>query len=381
MLPYGRQTIDEADIAAVVKVLRSDWLTTGPQVEAFEQAFARRVGAEHAVAVNSGTAALAAAYHALNLRPDDEVIVPAITFASTANAVIQIGANPVIVDVAPDTLLIDSQSIEARITPRTRAIVAVDYAGQPCDYEDLRVVADRHGLMVVSDACHALGATWRGKSVGCLTPLTVFSFHPVKVITTGEGGMVTTSDSALAERMRAFRNHCITADFRERASRGSWEYTIDELGGNYRLSDMQCALGLSQLGKLDDFVARRRAVAARYDELIADVPGVAPLMVQPEVGHAYHLYVVRLEVERLTADRRAIFAALRAEGVGVNVHYLPVHLHQLYRERYGTKPGDCPDAEAAYERILSLPIFPGMSDADATDTVTALAKVLRRYQR
>lgn len=381
MLPYGRQTIDDADIAAVVSVLRSDWLTTGPQVEAFERAFAAKVGAEHAVAVSSGTAALHAAYHALNLRPGDEVIVPAMTFASTANAVLQTGAKPVIADVASDTLLVDEASIAARISPRTRAIVAVDYAGHPCDYASLRALADRQGLAVVSDACHALGATWRGFSVGSLTPLTVFSFHPVKAITTGEGGIVTTSDARLADRMRSFRNHCITADHRARAAQSSWEYEIGESGANYRLTDLQCALGLSQLAKLGGFVERRRAIAARYDELLADLPGAKPLAVRDDVQHAYHLYVVKLELEQIRADRRAIFAALRGEGIGVNVHYLPVHLHPLYRERFGTAPGDCPNAEAAYERILSLPIFPTMSEEDIADVVAGLWKVLNHYRR
>jgi len=378
LLPYGRQLIDEADIAAVVNVLRSDWLTTGPAVEAFEGAFAARVGARHAVAVSNGTAALHAAFHALDLGPGDEVIIPAMTFASTATAVVMTGARPVFADVDARTLLVDAESVEARIGPRTRAIIAVDYAGQPCAYDALAKLADRHHLALLSDACHSLGARYGGKPVGCLTDMTVFSFHPVKAITTGEGGMVTTQDRRLAERIRSFRNHGISADHRVRAARSSWEYEIAETGWNYRLSDMQCALGTSQLRKLDTFIARRRQIARRYDAALARFEAILPLAVADGVEHAYHLYVVQLDRGRLAGKRAEIFAGLRGEGIGVNVHYLPVHLHPLFRKRFGTGPGDCPVAEAAYERILSLPIFPAMTDDDAADVIAALKKVLER---
>lgn len=381
LLPYGRQLIDETDIAAVVDVLRSDWLTTGPAVEAFEGAFAARVGARHAIAVSNGTAALHAAFHALRLGPGDEVIVPAMTFASTATAVVMTGARPVFADVDARTLLVDTASVEARIGPRTRAIIAVDYAGQPCAYDVLAELADRHDLALLSDACHSLGARYGGKPVGCLTDLTVFSFHPVKAFTTGEGGMVTTEDPRLAERIRSFRNHGISADHRVRAARNSWEYEIAETGWNYRLSDLQCALGASQLRKLDTFIARRRQLARRYDTALARLEAVLPLAVADGVEHAYHLYVVQLDPGRLAGKRAEIFAALRGEGIGVNVHYLPVHLHPLFRTRFGTGPGDCPVAEAAYERILSLPIFPAMTDEDVADVITALKKVLERVGR
>lgn len=381
LLPYGRQSIDEADIAAVVAVLRSDWLTTGPNVGGFERAFAEFVGAKEAVAVNSGTAALHAAYHALGIGPGDEVIVPAMTFAATANAVLYQGGTPVFADVERDTLLLDPADVAARITPRTRAIAAVDYAGQPCDYDALRALADAHGLALVADACHAPGASYRGRAVGTLADLSTFSFHPVKHLTTAEGGMITTDDAELARRMRSFRNHGITTDHRQREERGSWAYEMVELGYNYRLSDLQCALGSSQLKKLSGWVARRQAIAARYSEAFSSSELLSPLRVQPGVSHGYHLYVIRLNLARLIADRAAVYSALRAEGIGVNVHYIPVHLHPFYQQRPGNAPGLCPVAEAAYHEILSLPIFPAMTDDDAESVIRAVGKVLEAFRK
>jgi perosamine synthetase len=381
LLSYGRQWIDDDDVAAVVAVLRSDMLTTGPRVAEFERAFAAAVGAREAVAVSNGTAALHAAVFALGLGPGHEVIVPPMTFAATANCVAFQGATPVFVDVAPDTLLIDPARVAEKITPRTRAIIAVDYTGQPCDYDGLAEIARPRRLALVADACHALGASDRGRPAGVLADLNVFSFHPVKHITTGEGGMVTTSDPQLAERMRRFRNHGITHDHRQREERQSWFYEIIELGYNYRLTDIQCALGLSQLHKLSGWIARRRHIAGRYNEAFADLPAVRPLSVRPGVGHAYHLYVVQLDPDRLTAGRDQVFAALRAEGIGVNVHYIPTHLHPYYRHHHGTGPGLCPVAEQAYERILSLPLFPRMTDADVDDVIAAVTKVTTAYSR
>ena len=379
LLPYGRQWIDDDDVAAVAGVLRSDWLTTGPQVAAFERALASTAGAAHAAAVSSGTAALHAAMHALRVGPGDEVIVPAMTFAASANCVVYQGATPVFADVHSETLLLDPAQAERKITARTRGMVAVDYAGQACEYDALRTIAARHGLWIVADACHALGGSYSGRPVGSLADLSAFSLHPVKPITAGEGGAVTTDDEGLARRVRQFRNHGIALDHRERAEQGTWVYEVEELGYNYRLTDMQCALALSQLRKLAEWVARRRAIAQRYDDAFADLPGVRPLAVRPDVGHAYHLYVIQLDSGQLQLDRAGIFAALRAEGIGVNVHYLPVHLHAFYRTRYGTAPGMCPVAEAAYQRILSLPIFPKMSDEDVEAVVQAVHKVARAF--
>ena len=381
LLPYGRQTIDDADVAAVTATLRSDWLTTGPKVAEFEKALAAMAGASDAVTVSTGTAALHAAMYALGVGPGDEVLVTTMTFAASANGAAFLGATPVFVDVDPDTLLIDPRQVEARITPRTKAVVAVDYAGHPCDYDALETIARKHGLALVDDACHAIGGSYRGRPVGSLALLNAFSFHPVKHVATGEGGAVTTGDAELARRLRLFRNHGITSDFRERAVQGAFAYEMVDLGYNYRLSDIQCALGISQLAKLPASVFRRQAIARQYDEAFSHVPAVKPLAVRSEVSHAYHLYVIRLELDALTADRATIFRALRAEGIGVNVHYLPVHLHPYYQNKFGTRQGLCPVAEAAYERIISLPMFPAMTDGDVRDVVEAVDKVISEYYR
>ena len=380
-LPYGRQWLDDADVDAVVAVLRSDWLTTGPRVAEFEAAFAAAVGAPHAVAVSSGTAALHAAMYAAGVGPGDEVIVPALTFAASANCAVYQGATPVFADVSPGTLLLAPTEVERLLTPRTRAVVSVDYAGQPCEYDRLRTIARDRGICLVADACHALGGRYREEPVGTLADLTAFSLHPVKHITTGEGGVVTTADPALATRMRTFRNHGITADHARRAAQNSWFYEMVDLGYNYRLTDFQCALGLSQLRKLPGWVARRRALARRYDGALAELPGVRPLAVRPEVEHAYHLYVIELDSEVLSASRADVFAALRAEGIAVNVHYIPVYWHPFYRDRFGMTPGLCPVTEEAYARMLSLPMYAGMSDADADSVVEAVDKVVRHYAR
>lgn len=379
ILPYGHQTIDESDIAAVIQVLRSDWLTTGPRVQEFERAFAERVGAQEAVAVSSGTAALHAAMSAVGIEPGDEVIVPALTFVATANCVVYQGGIPVFADVNPDTFLLDPIDVEAKITARTRAIIAMDYAGQPCDYETLNALACRYGLRLVADACHSLGAGYKGRSVGTLAECNVFSLHPVKAMTTAEGGVVTTDSDELALRMRRFRNHGLTLDHYEREQRATWLYEMGELGYNYRLSDVQCALGLSQLQRLPEWIQRRRAIADRYNAAFANLAALRLPRVAPNVCHAYHLYVIRLVSSQLNADRALIFAALRAEGIGVNVHYLPVHLQPFYRHRFGTNPGLCPGAERLYEEILSLPIFPGMSDEDVDDVIEAIEKVIKAY--
>lgn len=365
-IPYGRQSIDDDDVAAVADVLRSDWLTTGPKVAEFEQALAKCGGARHAVAFCNGTAALHAAMFALDIGPEDEVVVPALTFAATANAVVYQGGTPVFCDVDRETLLIDPASVAARITSRTRAIIAVDYAGQPCDYAALQRIADRHGVTLLADACHALGGSELGRPVGSLAKMTAFSFHPVKTIACGEGGAITTDDDELNRRLRLFRNHGISTDHRQREATGSWYYEMVELGYNYRLSDIHSALGLSQLRKLPRFLERRREIARRYDEAFAGLERVRPLACRGDVEHAYHLYVVRL------SDRDAGFAELRGQGIGVNVHYVPVHLHPFYRNRFGTGPGLCPAAEEAYRHIVSLPIFPGLSDEDQTRVIAAL---------
>jgi perosamine synthetase len=375
LLPYGRQAIDDADVAAVVEVLRSDWLTTGPKVAEFEEAFAAKVGAEHAVAFSSGTAALHGAVFAASIGPGDEVVTSPLTFCSTGNTVLFQGGTPVFADISQDTMCLDPELAERALSPRTRALLPVDYAGHPADLSAFRELADRQGLILIEDACHALGASVEGRPVGSIADLTAFSFHPVKHITTGEGGMVTTGDPELARRMRMFRSHGIDSDPRTRQRTGQWHYEMTELGYNYRLPDLMCALGLSQLPRLEANVARRRAIAAAYEERLAGVPELRLPAVRPGVEPAWHLYPVRVD----GIDRETAFRALRAEGIGVNVHYVPVHLHPYYRERFGYAGGEFPVAEAAYETLLSLPMFHGMADADVDDVVEAIGKVVQRY--
>lgn len=365
-IPYGRQTIDDNDIAAVVDVLRSDWLTTGPAVERFETDICAYTGARHGVAVSNGTAALHAAMFALNIGPGDEVIVPPMTFAASANCILYQGGTPVFADVDAATLLIDPVAVEAAITPRTKAIIAVDYAGQPCDWDALRAIADRHHLALVADGCHALGASFKGRKVGTLADITVFSFHPVKHITTGEGGMAVTNDERLAARMRAFRGHGITTTASQREKSGAWFYEMTELGYNYRITDFQCALGSSQLKKLDAWIDKRNELAQAYEAALAEQNSIRPLKCREDVRHAYHLYVVR------TPGRDALFHHLRANGIGANVHYVPVHLHPYYRNVVGTREGLCPVAEAAYREILTLPLWPGMTEKDISYIIQKL---------
>ena len=379
LLPYGRQSIDEDDIAAVAETLRSDWLTTGPKVGEFEEAFAASVGSRYAVSFSSGTAALHGAAFAAGIGTGDEAITSPLTFAATANCVLYQGGKPVFADVREDTLNIDPGLVPARVTRRTKALLPVDYAGHPADLDELRAIADRHGLTIIEDASHALGAEHRGRRVGSISHMTVFSFHPVKHLTTGEGGMVATDVPRFADTLRKFRNHGISSEARERQAHSQWHYEMVLLGFNYRLTDIACALGLRQLAKLEANLTRRRQIAAKYNEALRDLGGIVVPVVQEEVNPAWHLYPVRLDLDSLLATRAEIFQALRAENIGVNVHYIPVHLHPYYRDRFGYKPGDYPLSESAYERLISLPMFHGMTDRDVDDVVNAVRKVVSEY--
>jgi len=400
MLPYGKQTIEKDDVAAVLEALQSDWLTTGPKVAEFETAFAAATSTRHAVAVSSGTAALHAAMVAANIGSSnskgefrsngagnpkngsfsnegsiDEVIVPAITFAATSNAAIYCGAKPVFADVDPDTLLIDPTDVERKITPNTRAIVAMDYGGQPCDYAALRYLADKHNLILIADACHSLGASAGAQAVGSLADLTCFSLHPIKQITSGEGGMIVTNDGNAALAMKQFRNHGITTDHRQREKMSQHQYAMETLGFNYRLTDIQCALGLSQLSKLKRFVRRRNDVARFYGSMLSSVDHVTPLSNRPGIEHGYHLFVVRWNEAATGVSRDEAFDMLRDRGIGVNVHYQPVYQHPYYKQRFGEQDGCCPNAEAAYQQILSLPIFPSITETDIRQVVGELISI------
>ncbi len=378
MLPYARQSIDDSDVEAVAAALRSDWLTTGPRVPAFEAGLTDVTGARHAVAFSSGTAALHGAAAAAGLGPGDEAITTPMTFVATANAVLYTGAEPRFADVDPGTLLIDPERVAAAVTERTRALLPVDYAGQSADYGALRKIADAASagrLTIIADASHSLGATRDGRPVGTLADMTVLSLHPAKILTTGEGGAVLTDRDDLAERLRRFRNHGIGTEL---AARRDWTYDMVELGYNYRLTDIGAALGSSQLERMEAFLATRRRLAARYLERLAGHELLDPPVVDVGADPAWHFAFVQLRLDRLRVDRGAIYRALRAEGIGVNVHYIPVHHHTFYRERF---PGvSMPVAESAYERLLTLPLFPAMTFADLDDVVAALDKVTTAYR-
>jgi dTDP-4-amino-4,6-dideoxygalactose transaminase len=380
ILPYGRQAVDEDDIAAVVEALRDPLITCGPRVARFEEALAARAGVRFAVAVSSGTTALAAAYFAARVGAGDEVLTSPLTFSATANAAVHLGGTPLFADVDPATLNLDPAAAERRMTPRTRVVAAVDYAGEPADLPRLRRLAHGRGALLVQDAAHALGATLDGVPIARLADLTTLSFHPVKHITTGEGGAVLTDDAGLAERARLYRSHGIVRDaaaLPALETEGPWAYDIPEIGANARLSDLQCALGLSQLGKLDGFLRRRRALARRYLDRLRDERRLLLPPAREVDAHAWHIFPVRLvgAAGAVAGLRRRVFERLRAAGIGVQVHYVPVNALAAYRAR-GHAPEQTPHAFDAYQRLVTLPLFPAMSAADQDCVLTALAEAL-----
>ena len=374
MIPYGKQSIDKSDIDAVIDVLQSDFITTGPKVSEFEKSICDFTGAKFAVAVSSGTAALHCAMFAAGIKAGDEVIVTPMTFVASSNAILYCGGTPVFADVLPGNLLIDPAEVAKKITKRTKAVVVVDYAGQPCDYDALKGICNKHGLLLISDACHSIGAEYKGRKTGTLADMTVFSFHPVKHITTGEGGMITTDNPDFAARLKMFRGHGISTDYRQREEKGSWFYEMIELGYNYRITDFQCALGISQLKKLPSWIGRRHEIAAVYDKAFKGNENISPLENSKNISNAYHLYVVRLE----KSDRNQAFTHLRSAGIGVNVHYIPVHLHPYYRKTFGTGEGLCPVAEKAFGQIISLPMFPGLKNEDVEEVLRQINTVLKK---
>ncbi len=376
-LPYGHQWIDEQDIASVVEVLKSDWITQGAKVEEFENRMADYCGAKYAVAVSSGTAALHAACAVAGISRGDEAITTPITFAATANAIMYCGGKPVFADIKEDTLNIDPEEIRKKLSPRTRAILPVDFAGHPADLDEIRVIAEENKLIVIEDACHAIGAEYKKKGTGSLADMTVFSFHPVKHITTGEGGMIVTDNKGFYENLKTFRHHGIV---KHSSREGSWHYEIDSLGYNLRITDFQCALGLSQMNKLDSFIRRRREIASGYNEAFAEVKEIIIPVEKDYVRSSYHIYVIQLRTGMLTVGRKEVLEAMRAENIGVNVHYMPLHLHPFYQRELGYNKGDYPRAERYYDRAITLPIFPKMSDHDVDDVIKAIKKVTLNYR-
>lgn len=366
-IPYGRQSINEEDIEAVVEVLKSDFLTTGPKIEEFERKVCEYTGAKYAVAVSSGTAALHAACLAAGIKAGDEVITTPITFAATSNSILYCGGTPVFADINPVTYNIDIADIRKKITPKTKALIPVHYAGQPCDMDSIRKIAREYNLIVIEDAAHALGAGYRGKKIGSLSDMTTFSFHPVKHITTAEGGMITTNNKQLYTKLKLFRSHGITRD-RELmvADEGGWYYEQQLLGYNYRISDIQCALGISQLKRLDYFVDRRCKIAEKYNKALSVSDNIICPM-QLEDGSSWHLYVI----QTVGIERKLLFDRLRARGIGVNIHYIPVYRHPYYRE-HGYADVYCENAERLYTKMISIPIYVELSDEEQDYVINAI---------
>lgn len=363
-IPYGKQWIDDEDIKAVVEVLKSDYLTTGPKIEEFEEKFAAYVGAKYAVAVSNGTAALHAACFAAGIGPGDEVITTPLTFAASANCVLYQGGKPVFADIDPETYNISVEEIKKKITNKTAAVIPVHFTGQPCDMEEIYEIALENNLIVIEDAAHALGATYKGEKIGnCrFSDMTVFSFHPVKHITTGEGGMITTNKKELYDKLRLFRTHGITKepDKYIRKTDESWYHEQQMLGYNYRMTDIQAALGISQLKKSDEFLKRRREIARIYNQKLAEIEWIKLPYQETDRESSWHLYVIQVDEEKLGKSRKDVFNHLRSKGIGVQVHYIPVYWHPYYQE-LGYEIGLCPEAESVYKKIISLPIFPGMT--------------------
>lgn len=373
-LAYGKQQIDEDDIAAVVETLRSPFLTQGPKVEQFEQAVADYVGAKYAVAFSNGTTALHGACYSAGIGVGDEVITTPITFVATSNAVLYCGGTPVFSDIDKHTYNIDPLDIEKKITSKTKAIMPVDFTGQPVDIDKIMNIAEAHNLVVIQDGAHSLGADYKGQKVGSQAHMTMFSFHPVKPITTGEGGIITTNSEEYFEKLKLFRSHGISkTPYAE--EQGDWYYEMIELGYNARMNDIQAALGLSQLRKIDGFIERRREIAALYNDKLSDVPGVLLPKQLAETDSEWHLYSIQLDSQVLTKSRRKIFDEMRALNIGVHVHYIPVYWQPYYKE-LGYEKGICPIAEAFYGQVLTLPIYPGMTYQDVEDVILSLKDVL-----
>jgi len=375
-LPYAHQWIDDEDINSVVEVLKSDWITQGPKIKEFEEAIAKFTGAKYAVALSSGTAALHAACFVAGITPGDKVITTPITFAASSNCILYLGGKPVFADIKEDTYNIDPEEIEKKVTNKTKAIIPVDFAGQPADLNEIYEIAKERNLIVIEDASHALGAEYKGKKIGSISDMTIFSFHPVKPITTGEGGMVVTNNKGFYEKLLMFRTHGITKNkVKLIKNEGPWYYEMQELGYNYRITDFQCVLGISQLKKLDKFIGQRREIVKRYNEAFKNIEEIIVPYEKPEVKSAWHIYVVKLKLDKLKATRKEIFEALRAENIGVHVHYIPVYYHPYY-QKLGYQKALCPKAEKYYEEAITLPLFPKMSDKDVEDVINAVKKVM-----
>ncbi|WP_068497223.1 UDP-4-amino-4,6-dideoxy-N-acetyl-beta-L-altrosamine transaminase [Paenibacillus kribbensis] len=381
LLPYGQQWIDDEDIQAVVDVLRSGFVTQGPAIQQFEAKVAEYVGAKYAVAFTNGTAALHGACFAAGIGQGDEVITTPLTFLASSNCVLYQGGTPVFADIDMHTYNIDADRIAERITEHTRAVIAVDFTGQPAELDKISMLCRDRGLVFIEDAAHSLGADYHGRKVGSWADMTMFSFHPVKHITTGEGGIIATNSEEFYRKLLLFRSHGMTRDPQELTKNdGSWYYEMQELGYNYRMTDIQAALGHSQMKKLDAFVEKRRTIVQAYNEALSELTGIVLPEQLAGANSSWHLYVIRWQPEHFNANRKTIFEALRSENIGVNVHYIPVYL-QPYYQNLGYEEGLCPNAEEYYRTALTLPLFPKMTDQDVQDVIQAVRKVWTRYSR
>ncbi|MFE6707594.1 UDP-4-amino-4,6-dideoxy-N-acetyl-beta-L-altrosamine transaminase [Bacillus thuringiensis] len=378
-LPYGQQQIDEYDIQAVVDVLKGDFLTTGPMVKQFEEAIAKYVGAKYAVSFSNGTAALHAACYAAGITEGDEVITTPMTFVASANCILYQGAKPVFADIDNETYNISPKSIEEKITNKTKAIIPVHFTGQPVELEAIKKIAKKNDLIIIEDAAHALGATYKNKKIGSIGDMTMFSFHPVKHITTGEGGVITTNNPLFYEKLVQFRTHGIERNPQKLLeNHGPWYYEMQFLGYNYRITDIQAALGLSQLSKLDSFIKIRKKYVDIYSKEFSCLSEIIIPKQLPQTSSSWHLYIIRLNTKLLKCNRKEFYEALQGENIGVNVHYIPVHLQPFY-QKLGYEKGICPQAENVYEEIITLPLFPKMTEADVWDVIQAVRKVLLFY--
>ena len=380
-LSYGRQCITDEDVEAVSKVLKGDYLTTGPKILEFEEKAASFCGAKYAVAVSNGTAALHGACYSAGITEGDEVIVSPMTFAASSNCILYCGGKPVFSDVLKDTLNLDPAKIEEKITKKTKAIIAVDFAGHPAGLYPILKIAEKYNLILIEDGAHSFGSTYYGKKIGSISNMTTFSFHPVKAVTTGEGGIITTEDEKFYNLLKAFRTHGIVKDkaFMTKYD-GPWFYEQQYLGYNYRISDIACALGISQMDKLESFINRRREIARLYDTFLKEIDEIELPVEKEYVKSSYHIYVIKLKLNKLKCTRREVYEALQKENIGVNVHYIPVYLHPYYKS-LGYKEGLCKNAEEVYKSIITLPIYPLMKDKDVFDVVQALNKVINYYKK
>jgi perosamine synthetase len=380
-LPFHRALIEQEEISAVLEVLQSGWLTAGPRVKQFEADFANFTGATHALAVNSCTSALHLSLVVCGIREGDEVILPTMTFAASGEVVLYQKGKPVLVDCAKNSFHIDPELIERAITPRTKAILPVHYAGYPCDMDAILDIARRHRLLVIEDAAHALPTRYNGQMIGTLSDLTCFSFYATKTITTGEGGMITTENPEYAEKLRTLSLHGISRDAWKRyTAEGTWRYEILDAGYKYNLTDLQAAIGIAQLAKCESLRARRQAIARRYSQALPSLEAFEPPFETIDENHACHLYVIQFNESLLRIGRDRVIEELKLRGIGTSVHFIPLHLHPLYHQ-LGYRPGQFPNAEQRFNRAISLPIFPGMTDDEIDRVIEALHEIAREHRR